>query len=71
MNTLRSDAASSHGLCGIPRQILNAIHQHKSHRQLRQQLMKLDDRILSDIGLTRTQIADLGDGLRRSTRRRH
>jgi uncharacterized protein YjiS (DUF1127 family) len=71
MNTLRSYAASSHSLCGIPRQILNAIRQRQSRRQHRQQLMKLDDRILSDIGLTRTQIAALDDGLGRSTRRRH
>jgi uncharacterized protein YjiS (DUF1127 family) len=63
--------ASSRELCGIPRQILNAIHQLKSRRQLRRQPMKLDDRILSDIGLTRTELADLDGEFGRRGQRKH
>lgn len=60
----RSEAAGAYGLLHIPRQILHAIHRRASVRQLRRQPMKLDDRILRDIGLTRAELTDIDDKLR-------
>ena len=39
----------------------SAIYRRGSRRRLTRQLMKLDDQILTDIGLTRTDVANMDE----------
>lgn len=69
--TMRSSAAAgNHGLLGIPRLIVHALQRRATAAQLRNQLVKLDDRILMDIGLSRTDLTDVGGKLRNISRRK-